>query len=165
MKLAKRTINIGTPLSPDSKSIILREHFGRIFSADQALREAVLAKEKLALYEDFSLPKFRRDRLVVAMLLDKTGVLLGAARNTNAENQAHHAEINLFLYLKSQRMASIPKGSTMISTLKPCRMCASLLIQLCDDPKSIRVYSAEDDAGRFGRHQLLNEVLQFPKLI
>lgn len=163
-RCAGRAIDIGSPISLESKSIILREYFGNAFSANQALRESVAKKEDLDYSENFRLPRFNRDRRVVAMLLDKNGVLLGAAKNTNSRNQILHAEINLFIYLRTQTITNIPRGSTLICTLKPCRMCASLLLQLCEDPKSIKVYAAEDDRGRFGRHRLLDEILEFPKL-
>lgn len=165
LKLAHRAIDVGLPLSLESNSVILQEYFGKVFSSNQALREAVHKKETLVCKENLGIPRFNQDRRVVAMLLDNNDVLLGAAKNTNAKNQILHAEINLFVYLRSQAITTIPHGSKIICTLKPCRMCASLLLQLCEDPKSIKVYVDEDDQGKFGRHRLLEEILEFPKPI
>jgi tRNA(Arg) A34 adenosine deaminase TadA len=103
--------------------------------------------------------RVNRDRPVAAILLDDTGRLLMAARNTNHSNQMMHAEVNMLVNYANEYQTKIPKGAALVCSLKPCRMCASLLVSLCEDPLTIKVYAAEDDRGCFGRHKILDNLL------
>lgn len=119
-------------------------------------------------------------RPVVALALDSDGQLLAANVNSNVSHtvnhpelltrmQFHHAEFNLVLSLASQGMKNFPKGVVIHTTLKPCRMCAALLIQFAHPgfkgisgnhrSQFMRVYMLEDDPGRHGRHHLLDDIL------
>ena len=155
---ANRTLQIGRPLILGNDAILPNDAEIKTIQ----IPEAINAAHKTAKFLESSQMErrlFNRDRNVVAILLDKDGRLLMAARNTNHNNQVLHAEVNLLLAYSSQFKNKIPKGASLVCSLKPCRMCASLFLDLCQDPETVRVYAAEDDLGRFGRHKLLGDLL------
>ena len=107
-----------------------------------------------------------RDRLVVAMLVSADGALLDCAVNTNARNQALHAEVNLlapwleglatpegaevegaFISDASEEdedkrdenenwERKLPAGARVLVTLQCCRMCAALICAASDDARA-----------------------------
>ena len=105
-----------------------------------------------------------RDRLVVAMLVSADGALLDCAVNTNARNQALHAEVNLLApWLEGlatpegaevegaaaedaseedddkrneNETPRLPAGARVLVTLQCCRMCAELICAASDDARA-----------------------------
>ena len=101
-----------------------------------------------------------RDRLVVAMLVSADGALLDCAVNTNARNQALHAEVNLLApWLEggdaqdaseededkrneneneneNENVPKLPAGARVLVTLQCCRMCAALICAASDDARA-----------------------------
>ena len=107
-----------------------------------------------------------RDRLVVAMLVSADGALLDCAVNTNARNQALHAEVNLLApWLEGlvtpegaevegadaedaseededkrneneNETPRLPAGARVLVTLQCCRMCAALICAASDDARA-----------------------------
>jgi cytidine deaminase len=155
---ANRILQIGRPLTLGDEAIILNDAKTKTTQIAEALKLAYEAAKKME-SSQIDRHRFNRDRHVVAILLDQDGRLLMAARNTNHNNQVLHAEVNLLLAYSSQFQNKIPKGASLVCSLKPCRMCASLFLDLCQDPATVRVFAAEDDLGRFGRHKLLGSLL------
>jgi tRNA(Arg) A34 adenosine deaminase TadA len=119
-----------------------------------------------------------RDRLVVAMLVSADGALLDCAVNTNARNQALHAEVNLLApWLEggdaqdaseededegneneneNENVPKLPAGARVLVTLQCCRMCAALICAASDDARvrhgveTLRdVVYAEEDDGKY----------------
>jgi len=155
---ANRIIQIGRPLTRGTDAILLNEADAKTTQISEALNLAFESAKKME-SSQMDRHRFNRDRHVVAILLDNDGRVLVASRNTNHNNQVLHAEVNLLLAYLSQHQNKIPKGASLVCSLKPCRMCASLFLDLCEDPSTVRVYAAEDDLGRFGRHKLLGSLL------
>jgi tRNA(Arg) A34 adenosine deaminase TadA len=107
-----------------------------------------------------------RDRQVVAMLVSADGALLDCAVNTNARNQALHAEVNLLApWLEGlvtpegaevegadakdaseededkrneneNETPRLPAGARVLVTLQCCRMCAALICAASDDARA-----------------------------
>lgn len=107
-----------------------------------------------------------RDRQVVAMLVSADGALLDCAVNTNARNQALHAEVNLLApWLEGlvtpegaevegadaedaseededkrneneNQTPRLPAGARVLVTLQCCRMCAALICAASDDARA-----------------------------
>ena len=106
-----------------------------------------------------------RDRQVVAMLVSADGALLDCAVNTNARNQALHAEVNLLApWLEGlvtpegaevegadaedkrneneneseseSETPRLPAGARVLVTLQCCRMCAALICAASDDARA-----------------------------
>ena len=119
-----------------------------------------------------------RDRLVVAMLVSADGALLDCAVNTNARNQALHAEVNLLApWLEggdaqdaseededegneneneNENVPKLPAGARVLVTLQCCRMCAALICAASDDARARHgvetlrdVVYAEEDDGKY----------------
>jgi tRNA(Arg) A34 adenosine deaminase TadA len=63
-----------------------------------------------------------------------------------------HAEVNLLeLWARP-----LPAGSRVVSTLKPCRMCAGLVWDQAEDRRHVLVVYGEDDPGRGARATVLD---------
>lgn len=155
---AKRLIQIGRSLTTTPEARFLRDSEKSFWGIAEALDMASQTSKSLE-SSQATMRRVNRDRHVAAILLDNNGRLLMAAKNTNHSNQMMHAEVNLLVNYAIEYRTKIPKGAVLVCSLKPCRMCASLLLSLCEDPLTIKVYAAEDDRGCFGRHKILGNLL------
>jgi tRNA(Arg) A34 adenosine deaminase TadA len=98
-----------------------------------------------------------RDRRVVAMAFGPDGTPLWAARNLNGRNRVLHAEINLLLGWWEHERRPLPLGCRVITSLKPCRMCAAALVDSTDGGRPTVVF-VEDDPGRYALSTVLDEL-------
>ena len=156
---ARRVIDIGVNLNFDHESTMLQEMTGKFFSYKNALDFcASLANQQKSKYS--AVKPHLAPRSVGALILDRSGKLLAASVNTNASCQMRHAEVNLLLNLRERGFHQIPDGAQIFVSLKPCRMCASLILTAVSNPSSIKIIAAVDDSGRFGRHNFLSGILQ-----
>jgi tRNA(Arg) A34 adenosine deaminase TadA len=152
-----RVIDVGHDIKPDATSLRATDHVGKQFSPDDALSLV----RKLAEAETLTASQTKahlKPRAVAAALVGHDGMLLGAAVNTNHTCQPRHAEVNLFLNQMTTGYRQIPPGATLYTSLKPCRMCASLILELAPH-KDVKVIAGCDDPGTFGRHSLLDGLL------
>ncbi|MCM0606232.1 MAG: Bd3614 family nucleic acid deaminase [Xanthomonadaceae bacterium] len=115
------------------------------FTETQAMN--FLLRELKDRSEQSSLPLYSRDRAVGAMLLSVDGQVLNYALNQNALNRTLHAETICFQGYWFQHREAVPAGSTLITTLSPCRQCAAMIET---SGESIKAVYLEKDLGRFG---------------
>lgn len=101
-------------------------------------------------------PLYKCDRPIAAILVSAEGSLLGAAVNSNASNKTQHAEVNLVRQFWHNFRRKIPSNSTLYTTRKPCRMCAGMIWQCCEDVHKIKVIYREFDPGPNARATILN---------
>lgn len=92
------------------------------------------------------LPLALRDRSLLAALLDPAGRVILAARNAAGRDRTRHAELNLVQALWYSAGSRLPAGSRLVCSLKPCRMCASMITRSALGP--IEVLYLRDDPGR-----------------
>lgn len=122
------------------------------------LREPAALREWLAAREprpDPLLPLHARDRVVVALLLDRDGRPLAAARNTNSTVRTRHAELNVIQNFVA-RAGELPRGFRLVASLKPCRMCAGLVWECAQPHRDFRVFYRDFDPGPMARETLLD---------
>ena len=156
---AGRVIDIGANLQFDQSSARLQDMTGKHFSHKDALELCVsLTDEQKSHHSDVKLHLAPRN--VGALILDRSGKLLAANVNTNASSQMRHAEVNLMLNLRERGIHEIPHGAQIYVSLKPCRMCASLILSSALNSSSIKIIAAADDIGSFGRHNFLSGILK-----
>ena len=161
---AGRVIEIGANLQFDQSSARLQEMTGQIFSHKDALELCIsLADAQKSNHADVKLHLAPRN--VGALILDGSGKLLAATVNTNSSCQMRHAEVNLILHLRERGIHEIPDGAQIYVSLKPCRMCASLILSSALNSSSIKIIAAADDTGRFGRHNFLSGILKIQRTI
>ncbi len=152
-----RGIDVGHEIKPDASSVRATEHVGENLSPESALALVRQLAEAGDLAHSMAKTHLK-PRGVASALVGIDGILLGAAVNTNHTCQPRHAEVNLFLNLSRDGIHQIPAGSTLYTSLKPCRMCASLILEL-DSSKDLKIIAGCDDPGTFGRHSLLDGIL------
>lgn len=96
--------------------------------------------------------RHQSNRPIVALLLGQTAghtelSLLAAAQNENAKNRTLHAEVNLIQNWYRNTGRAIPEGSVILTSLKPCRMCAGLIWQTAQNRRQLKVIYLENDPG------------------
>lgn len=101
---------------------------------------------------DKALPRYQQDREVQARLIGADGKTLLETKNTNGKIRTRHAEMNLIDHYGKK----FPRGSKLIVTLKPCRMCAALIWENAESIEDFRVIYIENDPGRLAQGTLLD---------
>lgn len=102
------------------------------------------------------------NRDIACLLVDKSGDLLSYGINTNSRNKTLHAEINMVQKFFNEKGKKIPEGSEIITTRKPCPMCAAMIYDWCENPESLKIYFAEEDKS--SRRTVLDSVAQWIRL-
>lgn len=149
-----RMVDIGADLLADPASDRVAEIPLTLSEKDAlALTGQIVADERRAVE---GMKPHLAPRCVAAILVGKNGQLIAANVNTNAGSQMRHAEVNLLLAMASRGIHRIPAGATLYTSLKPCRMCASLILGVQEDRSPIRVVALADDPGRHGNHRMLS---------
>lgn len=135
------------------------------FSDGQALPQKVTSPahalevvEKLAREQMHAglAPRHASDRAIAAALVDESGAVLSYGVNTNARNRTLHAEVNLLQGFYARTGKPVPARASLYSSMKPCRMCAAMLWQMCEDVASIKVVYAEFDPGPNAKETILD---------
>lgn len=96
------------------------------------------------------------DRDIAAYLVNRSGEILSFGVNSNSKNKTLHAEVNLLQRLFLETGSKIPRGATLYSTHKPCKMCAGMIFHWSEDPESIQVYYGQEESGGLSRHTVLD---------
>jgi tRNA(Arg) A34 adenosine deaminase TadA len=97
------------------------------------------------------------NRKIAALLLDEQQKVIGIGLNQNAKNKTLHAEVNLVQSLYLETGLRIPKNSILLSTHKPCKMCAGMIFDSCEHPDSLRVYYQTEESGGLSRNTVLDQ--------
>jgi tRNA(Arg) A34 adenosine deaminase TadA len=98
------------------------------------------------------------DRDIAAILVSAEGELLSYGLNSNSKNKTLHAEVNLIQrYFKDHHQA-LPAGAVLISTHKPCKMCAGMIYDACLEPQGLQVYYGVEEEGGLSRTTVLDRL-------
>jgi Cytosine/adenosine deaminases len=98
------------------------------------------------------------DRDIGAILLSKDRKVLAYGLNSNSKNKTLHAEVNLIQRYFREKHELIPEGAVLISTHKPCKMCAGMIYDCAQDAASIEVYYGVEEEGGLSRATILDQV-------
>ena len=155
-----KLIDIGAPLITPVHAERLQQDSNRPMDMAQGFKMvSQLATTETRIHQDQK--RHKSPRPVASILLDAEFRIITAAVNTNHESQILHAEVNLVAKLRDMGLKRLPNNAILITSLKPCRMCAALLLALGARENNLRIRSVEDDTGTFGRHALLDGLLSF----
>lgn len=102
------------------------------------------------------------DRDIACLLVDKSGELLAFGLNSNSKNKTLHAEVNMVQRYFRETGEKIPQGAQLVTTRRPCRMCAGMILTWSVDPQSLKIIYAEEDKS--SRHTSLNGVVEWIRL-
>jgi len=156
---SQRRLDVGRVLEPGFEQRRCESAVGTFENADEALRRVMSVENDMRI--SFNSQKmFRRHRCVAVTITDPNGKVLVTATNSNAKNQLLHAEVNAFAQLTRHNINELAPGSTIVTTLKPCIMCANLILEFTRNKKDVKILAAQDDCGSFGRHSILGETLE-----
>lgn len=97
-------------------------------------------------------------RRIAAVLMGANGELLGYGINSNAGNKTLHAEVNLVQGFFRRNGARLPKDAVLYSTHKPCKMCAGMIHDWSEDPRSLKVFYRHEEKGGLSRHTVLDRL-------
>lgn len=123
-----------------------------IYSNANALAKA----RTLFVNSNNSLPLAARDRQIGAVLLSSGGKLLATGANRAGSDRTRHAEVNLLQDYFRRTQSPVPYGATLVTTRKPCKMCAAMLWHASDAPLSLKVFYEEFDPGPLASMTILN---------
>lgn len=97
-------------------------------------------------------------RNIAALLISKEGRLLSFGVNSNAINKTLHAEVNLVQRYFRDTGERLPAEALVISTHKPCKMCAGMLGEWSKDPTTLRVFYQMEETGVLSRNTFLDRL-------
>lgn len=97
------------------------------------------------------------DRGIAALMFSVTGELIGFGLNSNSKNKTFHAEVNMVQKYFRETGKLIPKGARIYSTHKPCKMCAGMIFDGAEDPKSLQVIYGVKEVGRMSVQTVLDQ--------
>lgn len=90
-----------------------------------------------------------------AILVHSDGTIAGWSTNSNKRNKSQHAEVNLIQsYFARNKVDRLPNGAHIYSTLKPCAMCAAMIVSCAG--QSYRVIYGQNDSGDFAANTALD---------
>lgn len=96
------------------------------------------------------------DRGIAALMFGADGGLLGFGLNSNSKNKTLHAEVNMVQRYFQETGSLLPKGTRIYSTHKPCKMCAGMIFDSAEDPKSLQVFYGVEEVGRLSVQTVLD---------
>lgn len=85
------------------------------------------------------------DRDIACLLVDSTGEILAYGLNSNSKNKTLHAEVNMVQRYYREKGLKLPAGAKLYTTRKPCKMCAGMIHDWCENPAALEIYYLEDD--------------------
>ncbi len=97
------------------------------------------------------------NRPIAALVCDRNGKLLSWAVNNNSKNKTLHAEILALQQYFEINRTKLPAGTKIYVSLKPCRMCAAMIAQMCEDADLLEVIYFKDDPGPLAQHTVLDK--------
>lgn len=110
---------------------------------------------------------YQFNRPIAALICSQDGELLSWAVNNNSKNKTLHAEVLAVQKYFEAYGRKLPAGAKIYTSLKPCRMCAGMLVHQTENPEALKVIYFQDDPGPMARnteleknHQLLHYMLQ-----
>ncbi|RYZ67719.1 MAG: hypothetical protein EOP09_10575 [Proteobacteria bacterium] len=102
------------------------------------------------------------DRDIACLLLDASDNLLAFGLNSNSKNKTLHAEVNMVQRFFQETGRKIPAGAKIVTTRKPCRMCAGMIYEWSDAPNTLQILYGEDDKS--SKNTVLEGVAQWIRL-
>lgn len=93
---------------------------------------------------------------VAALLISHDGKILSSAINSNRLNRTLHAEVNLVQSFYRTHRRKLPPASKIITTLKPCKMCAAMIWTAAENIESMQIIFGQMDEGNHARETVLN---------
>jgi tRNA(Arg) A34 adenosine deaminase TadA len=97
------------------------------------------------------------NRPIAVFVVDPNGKLLSWAVNNNSKNKTLHAETAALLKYYETYGQKLPAGSTIYASMKPCRMCAGMIVEMCENPDLIKVIYFQDDPGPLAQNTELEK--------
>jgi tRNA(Arg) A34 adenosine deaminase TadA len=104
---------------------------------------------------DRDLKMAERNRAIGAVLLNNKGEVLAVGANNAGKDRTRHAEVNLVQSYFQKTKKPIPVGATLVTTMKPCKMCGGMLWTAAEDPLSLKIVYKEFDPGPNGSISVL----------
>lgn len=98
------------------------------------------------------------NRPIAVIITDDDGQILSSSVNSNFKNKTLHAEVRAAQDYFHKHQKPIPKGAKVYVSLKPCQMCAAMLAQLSEDPKSMQIYFYQDDPGPRAKNTVFDQL-------
>lgn len=97
------------------------------------------------------------NRPIAAFICSPEGRLLSWAVNNSSKNKTLHAEVAAIQKFHQNFKTKLPAGAVIYTSLKPCRMCAGMIVDMAENPKDLRVIYFQDDPGPLAQNTELEK--------
>lgn len=106
------------------------------------------------------------NRPIAVFICAPSGKLLSWAVNNNSKNKTLHAEVTALMKYFETYGRKLPSHTKIYVSMKPCRMCAGMIVNMMENPDEIEVIYFQDDPGPLARNTELEkrQVLQHYQL-
>ncbi len=146
---------------PDWSALEARDWIGQVLSTETAAQAAASELEHAAQaarvpHANEDAKRFQWDRAIGAVLVSAQGEVLGAASNRSSVSPLLHAELVCLLGFWSRTQRKLPPGARLYVTLKPCRMCAGLIVAMAGESAPNAVWYRDFDPGPMARATVLD---------
>lgn len=152
-----KLVEIGTDSSLLRSRYLVRGDFPAPYSKIESVAQGMELVAALA--ESVPRGKILHDynREIAAVAVGPEGEILSWGLNSNSINKTLHAEINLVQQYFLERGKKLPFSTRIYSTHKPCKMCAGLIYDSCEDPKSMQVFYQHEEKGSMSVNTVLDK--------
>ncbi len=96
------------------------------------------------------------DRPIAAVLVNPQGQPEWWCVNSSSKNKSLHAEVNLIQGVYESQKGKIPQGFSIYVTHKPCKMCAGMIFDACEDSAKIQLRYLNNVTGCRSRWTVLD---------
>lgn len=97
------------------------------------------------------------NRPIAVFVVDPNGKLMSWAVNNNSKNKTLHAEIAAIMKYYETYGGKLPRGAKIYASMKPCRMCAGMIVDMAEDPDQLEVIYFQDDPGPLAQNTELEK--------
>jgi len=138
---------------------VLQRKRTSVFFKDEPILSAESAYKLLARLQS-EIPKQKalhdQPREVAALLVGPAGELISTAVNESVLNKTLHAEINLVQNFLWTEKIKIPPYYKIYVSHKPCKMCAAMIYESCENPSLNEVIYFQNVEGRHSVNTVLD---------
>jgi tRNA(Arg) A34 adenosine deaminase TadA len=138
-------------------------HIGPMIEIGSHLRRSFAIEKPIQLHHSRDQDQYTEDLLmksdslkpVASAFFDPQGKLVAHAWSTSMSNRTEHAESNLIYHIQDRNLSARCLGGTLISTLRPCAMCAANITSYFSKSSAVKIRFLQEDPRPLSKNSTL----------